>query len=114
MSYVDLFLIHHPVSMRAPADDEAEGAGPAVVVKKDLVAMDMEGVWEEMEECHRRGLARAIGVSNFSSKKLADLLAVARVRPAVDQVECHPVWRQGRLRAFCASQGIHLSVRAVS
>jgi len=44
-----------------------------------------------MEKLYDAGKARAIGVSNFSSKKLGDLLAVARVPPAVDQVECHPV-----------------------
>lgn len=53
--------------------------------------------------------ARAIGVSNFSCKKLHDLLAVARVPPAVNQVECHPVWQQDKLRKLCQSNGVHLS-----
>lgn len=97
--YVDLYLMHWPVRMKKGA-----GFGPHAVVPSDIPA-----TWAAMEELYDAGKARAIGVSNFSSKKLADLLAVARVRPAVDQVECHPVWRQGRLRAFCASQGIHLS-----
>jgi 3''-deamino-3''-oxonicotianamine reductase len=59
----------------------AEGAGRRpLVVKKDLVATDMKGVWEEMEECQKRGLAKAIGVSNFSCKKLQYL------PPAANQV----------------------------
>jgi 3''-deamino-3''-oxonicotianamine reductase len=62
----------------------AEGAGRRpLVVKKDLVAMDMKGVWEEMEEC---GLAKAIGVSNFSCKKLQYLLSFAKTPPAANQV----------------------------
>jgi diketogulonate reductase-like aldo/keto reductase len=84
------------------------GFGPQSVVPSDIPA-----TWAAMEKLYDAGKARAIGVSNFSSKKLADLLAVARVPPAVDQVECHPVWQQGKLRAFCVSNGIHLSVRAV-
>jgi len=84
------------------------GFGPQSVVPSDIPA-----TWAAMEKLYDAGKARAIGVSNFSSKKLADLLAVARVPPAVDQVECHPVWQQGKLRAFCDSNGIHLSVRAV-
>ena len=56
--------------------------------------------WKAMEELYDSGKARAIGVSNFSSKKLADLLEVARVPPAVVQVECHPSWQQNKLRAF--------------
>ncbi|XP_024523881.1 non-functional NADPH-dependent codeinone reductase 2-like [Selaginella moellendorffii] len=39
-----------------------------------------------MEECFRKGLAKAIGVSNFSTKKLHDLLQHAKITPAVDQV----------------------------
>ena len=39
-----------------------------------------------------------------------DLLEVARVPPAVDQVECHPSWQQTKLREFCKSKGVHLSV----
>jgi diketogulonate reductase-like aldo/keto reductase len=63
-----------------------------------------------MEKLYDAGKARAIGVSNFSSKKLGDLLAVARVPPAVDQVECHPGWQQTKLHNFCQSTGVHLSV----
>ncbi|TVU31412.1 hypothetical protein EJB05_23096, partial [Eragrostis curvula] len=103
MEYVDLYLIHHPVSMKPPV---AEG-GP-LVVKKDLVALDMEGVWREMEECQRRGLAKAIGVSNFSCKKLEHLLSFANIPPAANQVEVHPYCRQNKLREFCRERGIQL------
>nr|CAB3495053.1 unnamed protein product [Digitaria exilis] len=103
MEYVDLYLIHHPVSQRAPKDD-----GNMVLVKEDLVEMDMKGVWEEMEECHRRGLAKAIGVSNFACKKLERLLSFATIPPAVNQVEVNPYCRQKKLREFCRARGIQL------
>ena len=63
-----------------------------------------------MEKLYDTGKVRAIGVSNFSTKKLGDLLAVARIPPAVNQVECHPGWQQTKLNSFCQSTGIHLSV----
>jgi diketogulonate reductase-like aldo/keto reductase len=63
-----------------------------------------------MEKLYDTGKARAIGVSNFSTKKLGGLLAVARIPPAVNQVECHPGWQQTKLNSFCQSTGIHLSV----
>ena len=47
---------------------------------------DIPATWGAMEKLYDSGKARAIGVSNFSTKKLGDLLAVARVRPAVNQV----------------------------
>ena len=45
-----------------------------------------------MEALYDSGKVRAIGVSNLSTKKLGDLLEIARVPPAVDQVECPPSW----------------------
>ncbi|CAM0883562.1 unnamed protein product [Alopecurus aequalis] len=65
--------------------------------------------WGAMEKLHEAGKARAIGVSNLASKKLGDLIAAARIRPAVDQVECHPGWQQSKLHSFCQSAGVHLT-----
>ncbi|CAN6311646.1 unnamed protein product [Urochloa humidicola] len=104
MEYVDLYLIHFPVSMKV-----TEAGGWSMLVKENLVAMDMKGVWEEMEECHRQGLAKAIGVSNFSCKKLEHLLSFAEIIPAVNQVEVHPYCRQNKLRTFCREKRIQLS-----
>jgi diketogulonate reductase-like aldo/keto reductase len=71
---------------------------------------DIPATWRAMEKLYDSSKARSIGVSNFSCKKLEDLLAVARVPPAANQVECHPVWQQRRLRDLCHSSGVHLSV----
>jgi alcohol dehydrogenase (NADP+) len=67
-----------------------------------------------MEKLYDAGKVRAIGVSNFSTKKLEDLIAVARVRPAVNQVECHPGWQQTKLHSFCQSAGVHLTVSRIT
>lgn len=77
---------------------------------EDLVEPDIPGTWRAMETLYDSCKARAIGVSNFATKKLSDLLDMARVPPAVDQVECHPSWQQAKLRSFCKSKGVHLSV----
>lgn len=55
------------------------------------------------------GLAKHVGVSNFSIKKLSALMQGARMPPAVNQVEAHPYWRNDELREWCASHGIHLT-----
>jgi alcohol dehydrogenase (NADP+) len=62
----------------------------------------MEGVLEA-------GLTRHIGVSNFSSHKLHELLAHCRIRPEVNQVERHPLLQQPALLAACAAEGIHIT-----
>lgn len=77
---------------------------------ENFLPPDIPATWGAMEKLFDSGKARAIGVSNFSTKKLDDLLSVARVPPAVDQVECHPGWQQTKLRALCQSKGVHLSV----
>ncbi|XP_062225767.1 deoxymugineic acid synthase 1-B-like [Phragmites australis] len=102
MEYVDLYLIHWPVCMKP---------GPAVFPAKreDAMPFDFEGVWRAMEECQRLGLAKAIGVSNFTTKHLDKVLAVATIPPAVNQVELNPVWQQRTLRGYCAEKGIHVA-----
>jgi len=102
MEYVDLYLIHWPISLKP---------GPAVfpVKREDAVPLDLEGVWRAMEECHRLGLAKAIGVSNFTTAHLGKLLPAATVPPAVNQVEMNPVWQQRMLREYCADKGIHVA-----
>lgn len=100
LDYIDLFLIHWPVRMKK------DSVG---FVPENLAPTDIPGTWKAMEALYDSGKARAIGVSNFSTKKLGDLLEVACVPPAVNQVECHPSWQQNKLRNFCKSKGVHLS-----
>eukprot|EP01137_Pigoraptor_chileana_P000749 Opistho-2@37404 len=57
--------------------------------------------------CIRRGRSkRSIGVSNYEIKHLQMLLSECRVRPAVNQVEYHPLLLRTALREFCAKEGI--------
>ncbi|XP_030456571.1 NADPH-dependent aldo-keto reductase, chloroplastic-like [Syzygium oleosum] len=100
LDYLDLYLIHWPVSMRK---------GSVGFKPENLTQPDIPSTWKAMGALYHSGKARAIGVSNFSSKKLGDLLDIAEVPPAVNQVECHPYWQQGKLREFCKSKGVHLS-----
>ncbi|KAK7350036.1 hypothetical protein VNO77_08074 [Canavalia gladiata] len=100
LDYLDLYLIHWPVRMKK---------GSVGFKKEYLEEPDIPNTWRALEALYDSGKARAIGVSNFSSKKLQDLLNIARVPPAVNQVELHPGWQQPKLHAFCESKGVHLS-----
>ena len=79
LEYLDLYLIHWPVSSRS-------GTYEFPINKGDLLPMDFKSVWEAMQECQDLGLTKSIGVSNFSCKKLSDILAFAKIPPAVNQV----------------------------
>ncbi|KMZ63253.1 Non-functional NADPH-dependent codeinone reductase 2 [Zostera marina] len=99
LEYLDLYLIHWPVRLR-----KTEKYFP--IEKEDIMVFDMKSTWAGMEECKRLGLVHSIGVSNFSSKKLSDLVDFATIPPAVDQVEMNLFWQQKKLIDFCKEKGI--------
>lgn len=62
-----------------------------------------------MERLVTSGKVRAIGVCNYSVKFLKELLAHAKVIPAVNQIENHPALPQEDVVSFCKSKGIHIT-----
>jgi diketogulonate reductase-like aldo/keto reductase len=87
MEYVDLFLIHWPTE----------------------AAVDQ---WRALERAYDEGLARAIGVSNWGSRELDDIVARARIRPHVDQVEFSPFQFRRGLLEHC--HGLQITLEAYS
>jgi diketogulonate reductase-like aldo/keto reductase len=66
LGYVDLFLIHTPVSFPEPGR--------------------LKDVWKEMEALKKEGLARSVGVSNFRVAQLREILDGAEFPPSINQV----------------------------
>lgn len=99
LDYLDLYLIHWPISCKP-------GSYVYPVDESDLMPMDFEAVWAAMEECQRLGLTKSIGVSNFSCKKLGNILSFAKIPPTVNQVEMNPLWQQKKLREFCKANNV--------
>lgn len=109
VDYLDLYLIHFPISVKhvAPytrSDTPRDDKGAVLFDPVPLVE-----TWRAMEALVDAGLVRNIGVSNFSSQLILDLLAYARIPPAVNQVERHPYLGQERLVRFCAAHNIHVT-----
>lgn len=80
--YVDLYLIHWPVTG------------------------EIQATWKALEEIYESGRAKAIGVSNFHKQHIEKLLETANITPMVNQIELHPYLNQKELRAYCQSKGI--------
>jgi len=101
-TYLDLYLLHWP--FRYPVKPSAFPVPVAERLGYDADAV--LAVWRVLEAAVNAGKIRALGVSNFSVKKLAALLAQARHKPCVNQVEMHPALQQRSLLAWHRARGI--------
>jgi 2,5-diketo-D-gluconate reductase A len=63
-------------------------------------------MWDGMQRARERGYARSIGVSNYSVAELDELVAVADVRPVVDQVQFSPFVYRRALLETCEQRGV--------
>ena len=59
---------------------------------------DYLGAWKDMEKAVAEGKVKSIGLSNFESERLEEVLATATINPSVLQVECHPYYQQNDLK----------------
>jgi len=111
LEYLDLYLIHFPVSIKFVPFEERYPPGwtvdpKASHPKMELINVSIRETWEAMEELVDMGLVRNIGVSNFSCSLVMDLLKTCRIRPAVNQVELHPFLVQEHLVKWHQMAGV--------
>ena len=59
---------------------------------------DYLGAWKDMEKAVAESKVKSIGLSNFESERLEEVLAAATIHPSVLQVECHPYYQQNDLK----------------
>lgn len=104
LGYLDLYLIHWPIPLRPGV-----GIPSSAADFYSLSEVPLHDTWAGLEDGVRDGKTRHIGVSNFSSKKLRELLARATIRPEVNQVELHPFLQQRELVRYCAMENIHVT-----
>lgn len=100
---LDLYLVHWPVAVREDLTAPESGADMLSLEERPLL-----GTWRGMEACVQQGLARHIGVSNYSAKKLRDH-QVAERPPEVNQVEMHPYLQQPGLKQTADELGVVLT-----
>lgn len=104
LDYLDLYLIHWPVSLRA---EVTFPRAPGDILPPEQVPYS--ATWRGMEQVTRAGRTRHIGLSNFSAKKIAELLPHCELRPEVDQVELHPYFPQTELVTYCGRLDIQVT-----
>ncbi len=67
---------------------------------------DYYGAYRALEDLYDAGKIRAIGISNFSAERMADIATFNRVVPAVNQVETHLFWQQYDLHEWMTKYSI--------
>lgn len=109
LDYLDLYLIHFPIAMKHTEETKRSGAPIGPDGKVEFAPVSIMETWQAMEELVDAGLVRHIGVSNFSSALLMDVLRYARIRPAVNQIEIHPYLTMDRLVTYCQENDVHVT-----
>lgn len=88
LDYVDLYLIHWPV--------------PGCYID----------TWKELIKLYAAGKAKSIGVSNFDTYQLNELITTTGITPAVNQIEFHPYHHQDDILRYCQERGIAVQAYA--
>jgi diketogulonate reductase-like aldo/keto reductase len=105
VDYVDAYLIHTPYAF-APGDDQDPRDAEGQVIYDDGVTL--AETWQALENLVDDGVARSIGISDVSLDTLRELVAGARIKPDIVQVESHPYLPEWELLDFCRENGIVL------
>ncbi|XP_005190486.2 aldo-keto reductase family 1 member B1 [Musca domestica] len=105
LDYIDLYLMHFPVGQVYKGDDNVHGSG-------ELSDTDYVDTWKAMEKLFDLGLVKGLGISNFNAEQTERILQNCRIRPVVNQVECHPAFNQKKLIEFSRQKDIVITAYA--
>ena len=105
VDYVDCYLIHTPFAFQPGDEDDPRDEHGEVIYDSEVTLVD---TWRALERLVDGGRCKSIGLSDVSLEKLREIVAAARVKPAVVQVESHPYLPEWELLDFCREHGIVL------
>ena len=106
---VDCYIIHTPFAFQPGDDQDPRDANGHVIYDKGVTLAE---TWHAMERLVDEGHCKSIGLSDITLEKLREIVAVARIRPAMVQVEAHPYLPEWELLDFCREHGIVLQAFA--
>ena len=114
LEYLDLYLIHFPIAQ--PYVDFDDRYPPewifdpnAAEPRMETAPVPLHETWQAMEALVEAGLTTQIGVCNYNTGLLHDLMSYATIKPSVLQVESHPYLTQQRLMKLANNYGIQVT-----
>lgn len=102
---IDCYLIHTPFAFQPGDEQDPRDERGQVIYDRGVTLAE---TWQAMERLVDDGHCRAIGLSDITLEKLREIVAVARIKPAVVQVEAHPYLPEWELLEYCRQNGIVL------
>ena len=103
LDYVDCYVIHTPFAFRPGDDQDPRDQQGRVIYDSGVTLVE---TWRALESLVDNGRCRSIGLSDIGLEKLREIVAAARIKPAVVQVESHPYLPEWDLLDFCRENGI--------
>ena len=105
VDYIDCYLIHTPFAFQPGDDQDPRDFQGHVIYDSGVTLIE---TWRALERLVDEGRCKSIGLSDITLEALKALVAVARIKPAVVQVEAHPYLPEWELLEFCQEHGIIL------
>jgi len=105
VDYIDCYLIHTPFAFQPGDDQDPRDFQGHVIYDSGVTLIE---TWRALERLVDEGRCKSIGLSDITLEALKALVAVARIKPAVVQVESHPYLPEWELLEFCQEHGIIL------
>lgn len=102
LDYLDLYLVHWAVAF-VPGEDKEPLDKDGYTVRENV---SIRETWQAMEQLVGSGLVKSIGIANFSTIALVDLLSYCKIKPVTNQIELHPYNSQEELLRFMEHENI--------
>ena len=109
LDYVDCYIIHTPFAFQPGDEQDPRDENGRVIYDAGVTLVD---TWRALERLVDDGHCKSIGLSDITLEKLREIVAVARIKPAMIQVESHPYLPEWELLEFCREHGIVLQAFA--
>jgi diketogulonate reductase-like aldo/keto reductase len=106
---IDCYIIHTPFAFQPGDEQDPRDEHGRVIYDSGVTLAE---TWGALERLVDEGHCKSIGLSDITLDKLREIVAVARIRPAMVQVESHPYLPEWELLDFCREHGIVLQAFA--
>jgi len=103
LDYVDCYLIHTPFAFPPGDEQQPRDEHDQPIYDSGVTLME---TWRAMERLVDDGKCRSIGLSDIRLERVKEVVAGARIKPAIVQIESHPYLPERELLAFCRRHGI--------